>query len=44
VLRDYLTIADVLGMHRTLIDRYGGATGVRDMGVLETATLTCIFS
>ena len=36
-MRDYLTIADVLGMHRILIERHGGASGIRDMGALEAA-------
>lgn len=35
--RDYLTVADVLGMHTVLMQRYGGATGVRDPGALEAA-------
>lgn len=35
--RDYLTVADVLGMHAVLIKRYGGAPGVRDPGALEAA-------
>ena len=35
--RDYLTVADVLGMHTILIQRYGGAGGVRDPGALEAA-------
>ena len=35
--RDYLTVADVLGMHSTLIQRHGGAPGVRDPGALESA-------
>ena len=35
--RDYLTVADVLGMHIALISRYGGAPGVRDPGGLEAA-------
>lgn len=35
--RDYLTVADVLGMHAALIQRYGGAPGVRDPGALEAA-------
>lgn len=34
---DYLTAADVLGMHAALIKRYGGAVGVRDPGALEAA-------
>jgi death on curing protein len=37
VPRDYLTVADVLGMHTALIQRYGGAPGVRDPGALEAA-------
>ena len=35
--RDYLTLADVLGIHGVLIQRYGGAAGVRDAGALEAA-------
>ena len=35
--RDYLTVADVLGMHAVLIQRYGGAPGVRNPGALEAA-------
>lgn len=34
---DYLTVADVLGMHTVLMRRYGGMTGVRDLGALEAA-------
>lgn len=34
---DYLTITEVLAMHEILIQRYGGASGVRDMGALESA-------
>lgn len=37
VPRDYLTVADVLGMHAVLMQRYGGALGVRDPGALEAA-------
>jgi len=37
VVRDYLTVADVLGMHTVLMQRYGGAGGVRDPGALEAA-------
>lgn len=35
--RDYPTVADVLSMHTVLIQRYGGALGVRDPGALEAA-------
>ena len=34
---DYLTVADVLGMHTALMQRYAGALGVRDPGALEAA-------
>ena len=34
---DYLTVAEVLAMHADQIDRYGGAHGVRDHGLLEAA-------
>ena len=37
MVRDYLTVADVLGMHTVLMQRYGGAGGVRDPGALEAA-------
>ncbi len=35
--RDYLTVADLLGIHTVLMQRYGGARGVRDPGALEAA-------
>jgi death-on-curing protein len=35
--RDYLTVADVLGMHAVLIKRYGGLDGLCDHGALEAA-------
>ena len=35
--RDYLTVPDVLAMHTVLMQRYGGAPGVRDPGALESA-------
>jgi death on curing protein len=34
---DYLSLADVLAIHEDLIERYGGAAGVRDLGQLEAA-------
>jgi death-on-curing protein len=37
VAHDYLTVADVLGLHTILMQRYGGAPGVRDPGALEAA-------
>ena len=33
----YLTVADILGLHAVLMQRYGGASGVRDPGALEAA-------
>ena len=35
--RDFVTVADVLGIHAVLMQRYGGALGVRDPGALEAA-------
>lgn len=35
--RDHLTVADVLGLHAILVQRYGGAPGMRDAGALEAA-------
>jgi len=34
---DYLTVVEVLAIHADQIDRYGGAQGVRDLGLLEAA-------
>ncbi|MDR3211030.1 MAG: type II toxin-antitoxin system death-on-curing family toxin [Planctomycetota bacterium] len=36
-MRDYLTTADILALHQTLVERYGGEHGVRDMGSVEAA-------
>ena len=36
-MTDYLTVAEVLAMHADQIDRYGGAHGIRDQGLLEAA-------
>jgi death-on-curing protein len=33
----FLSLDEVLGIHAVLIDRYGGAAGVRDRGLLESA-------
>jgi death-on-curing protein len=35
--RIYLTIAEVLEMHRQQIEEYGGIHGIRDKGLLESA-------
>jgi hypothetical protein len=34
---DYPTVIEVLAIHDDKIKRYGGATGVRDLGLLEAA-------
>ena len=36
---DYLTLAEVIEMHRQLIDRFGGSHGIREIGALESAVL-----
>ena len=36
-MTEYLTTADALFFHKRLIERYGGASGVRDLGALEAA-------
>ena len=35
--RIYLTIAEVLAIHKQQIDQYGGIDGIRDGGLLESA-------
>lgn len=35
--RIYLTIAEVLAIHKLQIDQYGGIAGIRDRGLLESA-------
>jgi death-on-curing protein len=34
---EYITTAEALFFHKQLIARYGGATGIRDAGALESA-------
>jgi death on curing protein len=36
-MTEYVTTADALFFHQLLIERYGGASGVRDAGALESA-------
>ena len=36
-MTDYLTTVEVLAIHTDQIERYGGAHGVRDYGLLESA-------
>lgn len=33
----YLTLGEVVALHRAVIDSSGGATGLRDLGALESA-------
>src|ERR1700730_17323625 len=35
--RIYLTVAEVVEIHRILIDEFGGLHGIRDQGLLESA-------
>ena len=36
-MTEYVTTADALFFHKQLIERYGGAAGIRDAGALESA-------
>lgn len=36
-MTEYVTTVDALFFHQLLIERYGGAPGVRDLGALESA-------
>lgn len=36
-MTDYLPVAEALAIHSDQVERYGGAQGVRDYGVLEAA-------
>jgi len=36
-MTEYVTTADALFFHKQLIERYGGADGLRDAGALESA-------
>lgn len=36
-MSEYLTVIEVLAIHAILIDEFGGAGGVRDLGALEAA-------
>jgi death-on-curing protein len=38
-VREYITLDEALRIHRVLIEAFGGAEGVRDMGLLESALL-----
>ena len=36
-MRDYLRVIEVLAIHALVIDEFGGADGIRDLGALEAA-------
>jgi len=36
---EFLTVEDVLGIHADVIAEFGGDGGLRDLALLETATL-----
>lgn len=36
-MTDYLTVIEIVAIHKVLIDRYGGAQGIRDAGAIEAA-------
>lgn len=36
-MREYLTSLEILALHQALLERYGGAPGIRDMGAVEAA-------
>ena len=36
-MSNYLTVIEVLAIHAVLVDEFGGADGVRDLGALESA-------
>ncbi|MEO6027908.1 MAG: type II toxin-antitoxin system death-on-curing family toxin [Candidatus Binatia bacterium] len=36
-MTEYLSVAQILDLHRRQIQRFGGASGIRDRGALESA-------
>lgn len=38
---EYLSMSEVLELHEMTIEKHGGKSGVRDMGLLESALLRC---
>ena len=36
-MREYLTSLEILALHQALLQPYGGASGIRDMGAVEAA-------
>lgn len=40
-MRKYLSIVEVLAIHQDQIERFGGSSGIRDAGGLESALYRC---
>ena len=38
----YLSLAEVLELHRLVVAQAGGATGLRDLGALESAAIVTV--
>ena len=38
-MTEYLTLDEILRIHEVLIETFGGASGVRDLGLIESALL-----
>ncbi len=36
-MRRYLTVVEVLNLHRQVIEQFGGALGIRNLDALESA-------
>lgn len=36
-MKEYLTALEILALHQVLLEHYGGAPGIRDMGAVEAA-------
>ena|GEM_PF-5461052 len=38
---EFLDLEDVLELHQSSLDQYGGGAGLRDIGLLESAAASC---
>ena len=36
-MSDFLTVIEIVAIHKVMIERYGGAPGIRDVGAIEAA-------
>jgi len=41
---EFLTVEEVAAVHEDQVRRYGGAPGIRDLGLLESAVLAPVFA